>query len=73
MYVLGIKKNLYSVSTTTDQNLKVEFVKSQCVVKDIQDHYKMIARLSRVEGWYKLDVKRRCHKELTSTSISSKE
>ena len=35
MYVPGIKKNLISVSTISDQDLKVEFVKSQCVVKDI--------------------------------------
>ena len=35
MYVLGIKKNLISVSTIIDQDLKVEFLKSHCVVKDM--------------------------------------
>jgi hypothetical protein len=43
MYVPGIKKNLISVSTITDQDLKVEFLKSHCVVKDMQDHYKIVA------------------------------
>jgi hypothetical protein len=35
MYVPSIKKNLIYVSTIVDQDVKVEFVKSQCVVKDI--------------------------------------
>lgn len=56
MYVHGIKKNLISVSTITDQDLKMEFVKSQCVVEDIQDKYKVIATRTRVGGLYKLDV-----------------
>jgi len=38
-----IKKNLILVSTITDQDLNVEFLKSYCVVNDIQDHYKIIA------------------------------
>jgi hypothetical protein len=42
MYVPGIKKNLISVSTITDQYLKVEFLKSHCAVKGMQDHYKII-------------------------------
>jgi hypothetical protein len=36
MYVPGIKKKLILVSTITDQGLKDEFVKSGCLVKDIQ-------------------------------------
>lgn len=43
MYVPDTKRNLIYVSTITNQDLKVEFVKSQCVVKDIQDKYKVIA------------------------------
>jgi hypothetical protein len=35
MYVLGIKNNFISISTITDQYLKVEFLKSHCVVKDM--------------------------------------
>jgi hypothetical protein len=44
MYVSSIKKNLISVSTIEDHDLKFDFVNSQCVVKDIWDHYKIIAR-----------------------------
>jgi hypothetical protein len=73
MYVSGIKKNLIFVSTITDQDLKVESVKSRCVVKDIQDHYKIIARGSRVGGLYKLDVTRRDHQVLASTTMSMEE
>ena len=43
VYVSGIKKNLISVSTITDQNLKVEFFKNYCIVKDLLDQYKTIA------------------------------
>ena len=39
VYVLGIKKNLISMSTITDQNLKVEFFKNYCIVKDLLDHF----------------------------------
>lgn len=44
MYFTGIKKNLISVSTIANPNLKVEFIKSHYVVKDIQDNYNIIAR-----------------------------
>jgi len=37
MYVPVIKKNLIYVSTIIDQNLKVEFYKSYCVIKDLLD------------------------------------
>lgn len=37
IYVLRIKKNLIFVSNIVDQYITVEFVKSQCVVKDIKD------------------------------------
>ena len=33
MYVPGIKKNMISISTITDNNLKVEFGKYKCLVK----------------------------------------
>lgn len=35
VYVPGLKKNLIYVSTITDQHLKVEFVKSHSLVKDV--------------------------------------
>jgi hypothetical protein len=73
MYVRGIKKNLISISTIADQDLKGEFVKSHCVVKDIQDHYKIIARGFRVGGLYKLDVTRMDHQALASTTMSMEE
>jgi hypothetical protein len=56
MYVHSIKKKLISVSTITNQDLKVEFLKSHCVVKDMQDHYKSVSTLIKVGGLYKLDV-----------------
>ena len=37
VYVPGIKKILISVSTITDQNLKVEFFNNYCIVKDLLD------------------------------------
>ena len=36
--------------------MKVEFYKYKCHVKDIQDHYKVIAIGSRLGGLYKLDA-----------------
>ena len=43
MYVIGINKNLISVYAITDKDLKVEFDKYKCHVKDVQDHYRFIA------------------------------
>ena len=42
VYVPGIKKNLISVSTITDQNLKVEFFKNYYIVKDLLDQFKIV-------------------------------
>ena len=56
-YVLGIKKNLISVSKITDQDLKVEFFKSHCIIKDLLDEMKPIATGIRIGGLYKLDVR----------------
>jgi hypothetical protein len=42
IYVLGIEKNLISISTTIHQSLIVELVKSSCLVKDTYDHYKVM-------------------------------
>ena len=66
VYVPRIKKNLISVSTITDQNLKVEFFKNYCIVKDLLDQYKTLAKGVRVGGQYKLDVTSKEHYALTS-------
>jgi hypothetical protein len=71
MYVPGIKKNLISVSTITDQNLKVEFYKSYCVIKDLLDCMKPIASGIHVGGLYKLNVKSAPHQALTSSAMTT--
>jgi len=70
MYVPGIKKKNY-VSTIAGQDRKVEFVKSQCVFRYIQDRYKVIAISTKVGGLYKLNVTRIGHQALTSTTMST--
>lgn len=70
MYVPHIKKNLISISTIV---IKVEFVKSQCIVKDIQDCHMVVATGTRVGGLYKLDVTRHSYQALASTTMSTKE
>jgi hypothetical protein len=70
MYVPDINKNLISVSTITYQDLKVELLKSHCVVNDMQDHYKIIATRIRVGGLHNLDVKRKNHQALASTTMT---
>jgi hypothetical protein len=72
-YVPGIKKNLIYVSTITHNNLTVEFGKLRCVVKDIQDHYKIVSIGTNVGGLYKLDVTMNRHVALTSTTMSTEE
>jgi hypothetical protein len=69
VYVPGIKKNLISVSTITDQDLKVEFFKNYCIVKDLLDHFKIVAMGVRAGGLYKLDVTNKAHHTLTSTTM----
>jgi hypothetical protein len=61
VYVPVINKNLISVSTITNHNLKVEFFKTHCIVKDLQDHYRIVASGVRVGGQYKLDVTSKNH------------
>ena len=57
MYVPGITKNLIFVSMITDQDLKVEFLKSNCYIKDLLDGMKTIATRIRTGGLYKLYVR----------------
>ena len=56
MYVHGIKKNLIYFSTITENDLKVEFGKYQCHIKDIRNHFNIVSIGSRCGGLYKLDV-----------------
>jgi hypothetical protein len=72
IYVPGIKKNVISVSTIIDQDFKVEFLKSHSVVKDMQDHYKIIEKRIIFEGLYKLDVNKKSHQTLASTTTTTK-
>ena len=51
MYVPGIKKNLIYVSSIIDNDMKVEFDKYKCDVKDVQDHYGVIATGGLYSGW----------------------
>ena len=64
MYVLGIKNNLIFVFAITNTDMKVEFDKYKFHVKDVQDHYRVIATRSRLGGLYKLDVIKGNHQEL---------
>ena len=71
MYVRGIKKNPIFVSTITDQNLKVDFYKSYCVVKDLLDCMKPITSSICVGGLYKLNVKSAPHQALASSDMTT--
>eukprot|EP00253_Pinus_taeda_P004307 PITA_04307 len=55
LYVLGIKKNLISVSMMADQDMHVEFFKTHCVIKDCRDE--IVATGMRVGSLYRLDAK----------------
>ena len=54
VYVPGIKKNLISMSTITDQNLKVEFFKNYFIVKDLLDKFKTVQWESEKEAYTNL-------------------
>jgi hypothetical protein len=69
VYVPGIKKKLIYVSTITDHNLKVEFFKNYCIVKDLLDHFQTVAMGVRAGGLYKLDATSKAHHALTSTAM----
>ena len=51
----------------------MELVKSQCVVKYIQDFYRVVATGTRFGGWYKLGVTMNSHLTLTATTMSIEE
>jgi hypothetical protein len=75
MYVPRIKKNLISLSTITYQCFKVEFVKSSCQVKDMQNHYKVIEegipKESQWETYTNLMLVLRVIKLFLSRSVST--
>ena len=70
MCVPGIKNNLISVYAITDNDMKVEFDKYKCHVKDVQDHYRVIATRSRFGGLYKMDAIKGNHQALAASTIS---
>ena len=69
VYVPGIKKQLISMSTITDHNLKVEFFKIYCIVKDLLDHFQTVTMRVREGGLYKLDVTSKAHHAPTSAAM----
>ena len=73
IYVLGITKNLISISMITDQDLKVEFFKSNGYINHFLDGMKTIATGIRTRGLYKLDVRPTLVQALTSTSLTTEE
>ena len=73
MYAPGIKKNLIFVSTITENDLKVDFGKYQCHIKDIRNHFNIVAIGSICGGLYPLDVKKDGHQALASTIITTEE
>ena len=73
MYVSGIKKNLICVSAIADNDMKVEFDKYKCHVKDVQDNCRVIATWSRLGGLYKLDAIKGNHQALATSTISDVE
>lgn len=70
IYVPEINKNMIYVSKITNNNLNVEFLKTHCIVKELLDHYKVVASGVRVGELYKLDVTNKNHQALTSTILS---
>jgi len=72
VYVSRIKKFFIFVYTITNQNLKVEFLKTKCIVKVFLDHCKPVTSGVRVGGMYKLNVTCNINQELTSTTMSTK-
>ena len=73
MYVPGITNILIYVSVITNNDMKVEFGKYKCHVKDVQDHYKVIATRAKIGGLYKLDAIKGSHHTLASSTISNGE
>jgi len=73
MYVPGVTKNLIYVSMTTDQDLKVEFFKSNCYIKDLLDGMKTIAIRVQTGGLYKLDVRPAPVRALTVANLNTEE
>ena len=53
--------------------MKIEFDKYKCHIKDVQDHYTVMATGTRLGGLYKLDAIKGNHQALTSLAISNVE
>lgn len=57
----------------TDQDLKVEFLKSNCYIKDLLDGMKTIAIGIQIGGLYKLDVRPALVQALTTVTLNTEE
>jgi hypothetical protein len=64
-----IKKKIIFVSTITDKNIKVEYFKNYCIVKDLLDQYITVSMGFRAGGLYNLDVTSKEHHTLNKISI----
>ena len=73
MYVPGVTKNLISISMITNQDLKVEFFKSNCYIKYLLDGMKTIATGIWTGGLYKLDVRPAPVWALTAVSLTTED
>ena len=73
MYVIGVIKNLISVSMITDQNLKLEFFKSNCYIKYLLDGMNTISSGIQIAGMYKLDMRTTLDRALTTSSFTTEE
>ena len=70
MPVLGINKNIILVFTIAYKNIKVEFFKSHCIMKDIHNNYNIIVIVG-VEGFYKLFVNTKYHQAVEYTTMKT--
>lgn len=73
MYVPSVTKNSISISMIIDEDLKVEFFKSNCYIKDLLDGMKTIATEIRTGGLYKFDVRPTPVRALTTVSLTTEE
>eukprot|EP00253_Pinus_taeda_P031779 PITA_31779 len=73
MYVPSITNNFIYVSMIADQDLKVEFFKSNFYIKGLLDGLKTIATGIRTGGLYKLDVRPALVRALIAVGLTTEE
>ncbi|MCO5579467.1 hypothetical protein L7F22_033322 [Adiantum nelumboides] len=72
LYVLGIKKNLLSVSALASLGLVVKFVDDRCTVHDLNFGDEIVASGILCCGLYKLTLYDKCGKNLANAVLDSK-